>query len=267
MAILLSLSGTAVVHAQSALDEVGPLEVMSRVYEHEHWTVMNDADGTPLSHQLIPVVNGVPDAGLNPEIAAQFSQYQMQDMVVFTTTMTHDSYEPVAAQIQMRLMIFPDDATAGIWLSDTYNNQVVAGTGTEFDAQLAPIEPLPAFEYPLIGWTQLTDYVANSNGEYSGLASTVRYQAQIGRTVVSAQVTGPFVDFNFDLALGLIDAQAYCLNESPYCEGVTIMEPLTGFWETTGGKLTFEPDGLEARWEWPVTEPVRAPDVSMTLAG
>lgn len=270
VALVVCAFGVAPAFSQPALDEVGPLEVMSRVFEHEHWTVMTDADGNPMAYQLVPVTNGSPDPELNPALAEQLAQYQVQEMVVYTTTMTHDSYEPVATQIQMRLMIFPDETAAAMWLAETYDNtastSAAAAAAGQFDSQIAPIDPLPEVEYPLIGWTQVTDFVANSTEDFSGLASTVRYQAQIGRTVVSAQVTGPFVDFNFDLAIGLIDAQAHCLNESPFCEGVTIMEPLVGSWETLNGKLTYVPEGVEARWMWPVTAPVRAPEVSTSFA-
>lgn len=265
IALLICVIGVTPALGQPALEEVGPLEVMSRVFEHEHWTVMTDADGNPMAHQLVPVTNGLPDPELNPSLSDQLRRYQVQEMVVYTTTMTHDSYEPVATQIQMRLMIFPDENTAANWLAETYDNTASTLATGQFDAQIAPIDPLPDVNYPLIGWTQLTDFVANSTEEYSGLASTVRYQAQIGRTVVSAQVTGPFVDFNFDLALSLIDAQAYCLNESPFCPGVSIMEPLVGSWETLNGKLTYVPGVAEARWMWPVTEPVRSPEVSTSL--
>lgn len=268
-AVALAAVFAAPAYSQPALDEVGPLEVMLRVYPHENWTVMNDANGTPLAFQLIPVTNGVPDPGLSPELSAQLTQYQVQEMVVYTTSLTHDSHEAVATQIQMRLMIFPDDASAATYLADAYNNQVATNLGAEFDSQMAAIDPLPTFDHPLVGWTQLTDYVANSTEEFSGLASTVRYQSQIGRTVVSAQVTGPFVDFNFDLALGLISAQNDCLQTSPYCEGVTIMEPTSESWETTGAGLTYTGDGSSARWLYPVTEPVRVPEVSssFTLPG
>lgn len=251
--------------SQAALDQVGPLEAMLRVYPDEHWSVMNDNAGTPMAFQLVPVTNGVPDPELNPATAAQLSNYQVQDMVVYTTTMMHPGSQEVATQIQTRLMVFPDAAAASNWLAGTYNEQVPASAGGEFDPQLALIDPMPTSEYPMVGWTQLTDFVTNPTEEYSGMASTVRYQAQNDRTVVSVQVTGPFVDFNFDLALALIDKQIFCLNESPYCAGTTIAEATSGSWETVNGVLTFVSDGSEARWMFPVEEPVRTPDVSVSL--
>lgn len=123
------------------------------------------------------------------------------------------------------------------------------------------------YEYPLAGWTGVTMFVAEATGEADGHASGVRYLAQIDDVIVSAEVTGPFVDFNFDAAFWVLEQQANCVQQDTPCAPTTMPMGKTD-WLFVGDALHFagydSGEGAEARWVYPVSEPVRAPEMTAT---
>lgn len=271
IAILLSIFTAGGVGAQPAIEAGFPIEFqILRIDPDESWQEMLYPDGTGNVVDTAQMVAGVPQVELNPRTAEVYTEHGVQDVYIFRIVMENVWYERVGTMIEMRVLTFQDEAGASAYLEAAFENQVISVADSTFDQQLQEIDPLPLFDSPIIGWTQLVDYASDTTGEFTGYTSAVRYMAQIDRSIVSAFVVGPFVDYNFDLAHALLGHQADCLLSEALCGSVTLGYA-TDAWQMHGDGVLYFPSGISdltpARWVWPVTEPVRAPELSESLGG
>src|SRR5699024_10387000 len=106
---------------------------------------------------------------------------------------------------------FADDENATEFLDEFYD-QLVDLSAPE--ANVTAIDSLPMSDLNMLGITSMVDFTRYESGETIGLAGSVRYLAQVDNTVLSVQVTGPLVDYNFDIAYSLLDSQVNCVVES-----------------------------------------------------
>lgn len=257
-------------YSQPALESGLPLEVLIlRIDDDQDWYQGVDADGAPLVWDGYQLQAGVAQVELTPPTLTLYQEQQVQDVYIYRTMMYNAHYDPVATMVEIRIMTFPDDDSATTYLAGAYDQQVAAGESAVPPRQYAPIDPLPVFETPITGWTEVVEYVDNTNEAFSGLASSVRYLTQIDRSIVSVKVTGPFVDFNFDFAHGLLGLQAECMNYDGICSSV-VPQIATDAWLMHGDGVLYFPSGVSdltpARWIWPVQEPVRAPEMSESIS-
>lgn len=122
--------------------------------------------------------------------------------------------------------------------------------------------------HPLVGWTALLRIYDATISESIGHVSGARYHAQIDNIVMSIEVTGPFVDFNFDAAHWLLESQANCVQQDTSC-APTSMPMGDADWKFVGELLHFSDpasgDDVEARWIFPLEAPVITPEWSVTI--
>lgn len=247
--------------------ELAPEEMILRMEENEAWFFHLNDDGTPAQWELSQMRGGEPQMELQPSTAENYALHQVQDVYVSYAAFlpNSDYYYPFTTELQIRVISFPDDAAASGYLESVYDMQVQAiELGEAKDSNLAPIDPLPESEYPLVGWTRYQEYSSFETGESLGFGSSVRYHAQVGNHLVSAEATGPFVDYNFDLAYWLLHDQARCVQMSSPCLPVS-MPMGSGEYMFIGGVYYLLDGAGEARWIFPVESPVRAPQESVTL--
>jgi len=272
LAIVVSMSGNNAL-AQPAMDSGLPLDALIlRVSGDPGWLEGVNPDGTAATLEGPQVLNGIPQYEIQPSAQGLYEKYEVEHVYFFINQFEEmpPRSEPTSTGIEMRLIVLPDDAHASGYLNEAYQVQVRSeSTGEMVNARFAPIEPLPAFEHPSVGWTVASEYFDAETSEFSGYASSVRYLSQVGRVIVSAKVMGPMVDFNFDLAYGLAVRQAECVMQSSPCSSVSVSEASGDGWSVAGGNVGLSDDSgnyAASRYIFPIDEPIRAPIVSNSLA-
>lgn len=269
VAMVLSLVGTAQAQVSTTLS---PQDSILRLQEGENWIFALDANGNPQVGDNHQWQNGAPLVEMNPSTQRYYEENQVQEVFASYSSMLPISYSYASTSITMqtRVITFPDAAHAEGYLNVVFESQLeTVALGEIEDRQFELIETTPDFEFPLVGWTSVTSFVDSSTGASSGFASSVRYHAQIDNVIVSAEASGPFVDFNFDIAFWLLQGQAFCVQQETACAPSTL--PMgDADWFFIGDVLHFAgnttTDGAEARWIFPVEAPVRMPEVSATLS-
>lgn len=246
-------------------------DMLLQIADNELWSTNLLPDGTLFAIQLLQMENGLPQMELNPSTLQNYELHGVQDVAIFQTAMTPKSayYADVSTGIQTRVIRFDNAEDAEGYLNAVFDTQVEAVEAGEIpDNQIALIDPLPEFDHPIVGWTSLTGYVSADTGEPTGSVSTVRYHAQLENYLVSVEVYGPFVDYNFDIAWWLLNNAASCVQGSTPCAPVPI--PIgNSDYLYIGDTMYFlnTPDDVdgELRWMFPVDSPVRAPNFAVSF--
>ncbi len=240
---------------------------MLRISSDTYWTFVETDEG-PAVDEYDQMIDGEPQFELWPPTLAFYEEHQVQSVRVYNAQLRpqRTNFDPVATTVEVRIYTFPDAEYSASYLNSIvpFNIEDDANDDT-VDWQIAPIDPLPESAYPIEGFTGKEMYYL-PDGEESGNASLVRYFAQIDNAVVSALVSGPLVDFNFDLAYMLLHAQAECLTDIAPCEPVSVSEitPSWGFVMTNMYFFDENDESHDVRWVFPVDEPVRIPEQSET---
>lgn len=240
-------------------------DLLLRVTEGEGWSYATDADGQPIESTVAMMVDGEPQLDFAGETLALYERHEMTDAYAWAVDILPANYEPISTSIEIRVLTFSSEENATAFLGE-FSDAIV--TATPAEANLAQIDPLPETDLNLIGLTSMTEFTNYETDDSIGMAGTVRYLAQVDNHVISVDVAGPFVDYNFDLAYWLTDAQAGCITADAPCEAITtpsgegqyvLHENGLGFSEIPGGSYEW------TRWEYPITEPVTAPAISATI--
>lgn len=269
-ATLISFLGYSPAQGQASIT-IAPQDAILRVEENEAWIFWRDAAGTPAIGDNHQVQDGLPLVELNPSTQAHYEEHGVQDVFASYAELVPVSYayESITTLVQTRVIRFADTNQADGYLNSVLDAQLEAvAVGEIEDRQFAPIDPLPEFQYPVVGWTTVTAYSGSQTGEPQGYASGVRYHSQIDNVIVSAEVIGPFADFNFDAAFWLLENQALCVQQETPCAPAP-MPMGNADWLFIGDVLYFTGndagEGVEARWMYPVESAVRSPEMSATI--
>lgn len=243
-------------------------DLILRIEEDTDW-IFIDREGVESAEEYAQMIDGVSQGELHPTTDAYYKEHNVQSVHIFMADIrpAQNTYDTIATEVELRVMTFENvnDATAyqTNFFDSLYQEDVADNEGRN---QHQLMDQLPPSSYPTVGFTSLQSYF-RSNGDPLGDASSVRFMAQHDTVLVSAQVQGPFVDFNFDLAYGLLHYQIDCVVNNVACDPVSISE-VTPAWGFTMRKLFFD-DGsgtvTMARFEFPVQEPVRAPEMGVML--
>lgn len=261
---IISAPGSAI--AQPATSTVE--DQMLRIATDTYWTFVETDLGSAVD-EYDQMIDGEPQFDLWPPTQALYEQHQVQSVRVYSAQLRpqRSNFDAVATSVEIRIYTFPDADNSASFLSGVveFNIEDDANDDT-VDWQIAPVDPLPASTFPVEGYTGQEMYHL-PNGDETGNASLVRYLAQIDNVVVSALVSGPLVDFNFDLAYMLLQAQAACVLDDTPCDPVSVSEitPSWGFVMTSMYFYDENQESHDVRWIFPVDKPVRAPEHSATL--
>lgn len=263
---VLTMGGVAFpLTASGQTDTVRVEDMVLTIAEDDAWSYSTDANGDPI-HNMVPMmIEGEPQLDFAPAVLDLYEGHQLVNAYAWSADVVPQHYEPFSTTIEIRVMQFASDENAKDFLGEFYG-QLVDLSAPE--AQVTAIDPLPASDLDLLGITSMIGFTNYESGDSMGMAGSARYLTQVNDTVISVQVTGPFVDYNFDIAFWLLEAQANCLIAGTACEP-TPMPNGDGRWELTErGIVFFTEDDAEnewARWIFPLEEPVTAPEWSVTL--
>lgn len=235
------------------------------IAESEGWNYSIGSDGQPIINMVPMMINGEPQLDFAPAILDLYKTHQLLDAYAWSADILPDNYKPISTTIEIRVMSFADQENATQFLDIFYDQLMELSTP---EANVTAINPLPDSDLNMLGITSMVNFTSYESGESMGLAGSVRYLAQIDNTVISVEVTGPLVDYNFDVAYALLDAQAGCVSASVKCVPIT-MPTLEDHWVLTENGLGFvsegEAENVWARWIFPLKEPVFAPEISVTI--
>lgn len=269
-ALVMVLGGiiSPVMAAQSAATSVE--DKLLTLAEGDGWTYSLDADEQPIEELVPMMVDGEPQLEFAPVVLDMYQQYEMQDAYAWSADMLPANYEPISTTIEIRVMTFSTEENATGFLGAFYDQLVEL---TPAEANLTTIDPLPNSELNLVGVTSMKEFTQYGTEESMGMAGGVRYLSQIGNAVISVDVAGPLLDYNFDLAYWLLEAQAACVGSDTACGAIPMpmgnSNDANGHWALHENGLGFaaEPGGEYewARWEFPLESPVAAPEQSVTL--
>lgn len=240
-------------------------DMVLTIAEGEGWSFAQDADKQPIVEMVPMMIDGEPQLEFSPAVLDLYQQHQMMDAYAWSADVLPENYEPVSTTIEIRVMTFADAENATAFL-DVFYGQLVELSAPE--ANVMAIDPLPESDLNMLGITSMVDFTNYESGDSMGMAGSARYLAQAGDTVISVEVTGPLVDYNFDVAYSILDSQVSCIDAGGACDSVT-MPTMDGRWTLTEKGIVFATDGDAenewARWIFPLEEPVTAPEWSVTL--
>lgn len=240
-------------------------DLILRVQSDSNWEETLNAFGTVATFEEYQLIAGVPQFDLAPTALALYQKYNAQDVYYYFQRFSEvpAAGDAITTAVQTRVLVFPDKESAAGYLSEAYQAQVESEAAEEVvNAMFAPIDPLYVFENPTVGWTYLEEYLDVDTLQISGHTSGARFVSQLGNIIVSANVSGPWVDRNFDLAQELLNHQADCVQQSTPCEPVTLTELMAPLWTMDQGQpVASGPAGnhVVSRYVFPADEPVRAP--------
>lgn len=264
--ILLAMS--SVPAGMATANQVGATsveEMVLTIAEDDAWSYSTGANGEPMQNMVAMMVEGEPQLDFAPAVLDMYERHQLENAYAWSADLRPQYYEPISTTIEIRVMQFASDENASEFLNEFYD-QLVELSAPE--AQVAGIDPLPESKLNLLGITSMVDFTSYESGESMGMAGSARYLAQVNDTVISVQVTGPFVDYNFDIAFWLLEAQADCVTTGTLCEP-TPMPNGDGRWQLTERGIVFLTEGDVgndwARWIFPLENPVPAPEWSVTI--
>lgn len=235
------------------------------IAEGDGWNYALDAQDEPIEGMVPMMIDGEPQLDFAPSVLETYEAHQLTDAYAWSAHVLPDYYDPITTTIEIRVMSFAGEENAVQFLDEFYG-QLVELSAPE--ASVTAIDPLPESDLNMLGVTSMVEFTSYESGEYIGSAGSVRYLAQIDNTVISVQVTGPFVDYNFDIAFSLLDSQSSCVTAGGACEAVTIPS-MDGRWTLTERGIVFETEGDAenewARWIFPLEAPVTEPEWSVTI--
>lgn len=265
---LLALMLSAILTPASTMaqtDTASVEDTVLSIVEGEGWNYALDSEEQPITSMVPMMIDGEPQLDFAPVVLEMYQQHQMIDAYAWSADLVPDYYEPISTSVEIRVLTFADEQNA-IDFQDAFYNQLVELTPEE--ENLTEINPLPESDLNILGITSMTGFTDYATGESMGSAGSVRYLAQIDNTVISVEVIGPFVDYNFDIAYWLLDSQATCVTAGTICDPVT-MPTGDGRWQLTERGIVFFTEGDAenewARWIFPLEAPVTAPEWSVTL--
>lgn len=240
-------------------------DLVLTIAEGDGWSYSLDASDQPIETMVPMMIDGEPQLDFAPAVLDMYEDYQMLDAYAWSADLLPDEYEPVSTTIEIRAMSFADEENAAGFL-DAFYGQLMDLSAPE--ANVTAIDPLPESDLNMLGVTSMVEFTSYESGESMGSAGSARYLAQIDNVVISVQVTGPLVDYNFDIAYWLLDAQVSCVTEGVECAPVT-MPNGDGQWLVTERGIVFQTEGDAenewARWIFPLEEPVTEPEWSVTI--
>lgn len=261
--VIIALGGVANVAAQSA--PVPVEDMVLTIAEDDNWSFPPNADGESNEQMVEMMVNGEPQLAFAPAVLDLYERHQMIDAYAWSADLQPQYYQPISTTIEVRVLAFQTEENAVAFLGEFYD-QLVELSAPE--AHVAAINPLPESNLNMLGVSSMVDFTSYESGESMGSAGSARYLAQMDNTVVSVQVSGPLVDYNFDIAFWLLDAQARCIDEGTACDPIALPNG-DGRWQLTEQGLMFETEGIGenvwARWIFPLEEPVTSPEWSVTI--
>jgi hypothetical protein len=257
-ALLVLFAWSSPVAGNLAQDDLLPTQdLILKITENGLWTYQTGADGLPVTSEGAQILGGVPQEELIPSAQALYEATQVQDVYIATSALVPVGgyYQDSSTVIQTRVLIFPDETLAASYLNQAFDAQVasVVEDGVD-DPGFVRIASLPDVDYPVVGWTSTIMYLDINTGEPAGRVNSVRYLGQVGRVVVSALVGGPFTEFNADVALWVLDRQAWCVDQNLPCEPIELPQG-DGEWIFIGNVLHNATTGEEAVWELGVDLP------------
>lgn len=263
---LFAFGGIAI--PQTAAGQNSPVsaeDLVLTIAEDESWSYSTDATGDPI-HNMVPMmIDGAPQLDFAPPVLDLYERHQLVNAYAWSADVLPEYYEPISTTIEIRVMQFSSEENATAFLDEFYG-QLVELSAPE--AHVTAIDPLPESELNMLGITSMVAFTSYESGESMGMAGSARYLTQVGDTVISVQVTGPFVDYNFDIAFWLLEAQVDCVNADTTCEPIP-MPNGDGRWQLTERGIVFLTEGDAenewARWIFPIDEPVTAPEWSVTI--
>lgn len=263
---LLLITGFTVPAAVAGQTEPVPIEdTILRITEGEGWNYALDANGQPIESMVPMMTDGEPQLEFAPPVLDLYNQYQLLGAYAWSTDVLPDSYEPISTTIEIRVMSFASTENAAAFL-EVFYDQIMDLSAPE--ANVTAIDPLPDTDLNLLGITSMVDFSNYESGDSMGMAGSARYLAQIDNSVISVQVTGPLVDYNFDVAFSLLNKQVSCVTSTEVCDPIA-MPTMEDRWELTEKGLMFVTEGDAenewARWIFPLEEPVTHPAWSATL--
>lgn len=247
------------------IDAVATEDSVLTIAEGEGWNYALDAEEQPIESMVPMMIDGEPQLDFAPAVLETYEKHQMTDAYAWSADVLPDFYEPISTTIEIRVMTFAGEENAVQFLDEFYG-QLVELSAPE--ANVTAINPMPESDLNMLGITSMVDFTSYESGDSMGSAGSVRYLAQIDNTVISVQVTGPLVDYNFDVAYSLFDSQVNCVTAGGTCDAVP-MPTMEGRWTLTERGIVFETDGDAesewARWIFPLEAPVTEPEWSVTI--
>lgn len=249
------------VTAQQATTE----EQVLTITADDNWNVLQNDEGEPSATMTPMMTDGVPQLEFAPSTLEFYEEHQMVDGYAWAAQVLPNYYEPTSTDIEIRVLTFASEQNAVDFL-DEFTNQIL--TTSPAESQVAVMDQLPQSDLNLIGISSMTEFYDNESGDPAGMAGSARYLAQIDNAVISIEVAGPLVDYNFDAAFWLTEAQASCVAAGAPCDPVPMPDG-NGRWVLTEDGLMFVTEGDAenewARWIFPLEKPVSTPEFSVTI--
>lgn len=240
-------------------------QLVLTIAEDANWSYLNGDEEGSLPEMTLMMQDGVPYLDFSQSTLEFYEDHQMVSGYAWSANMVPQYYEPVGTDIEIRVLTFADEQNAINFL-EAFADQIVNTSPAE--DRVAVMETLPESDLNMVGITSLAGFVDQDTGEATGMAGSARYLTQIGNSVISVEVSGPFVDYNFDVAFWLTEAQANCLENDETCVPATM--PIgDDRWVLTEQGLVFVTEGDAenewARWIFPLEDSVVAPEFSATI--
>lgn len=249
----------------SGAQAVTTQELVLTIAADENWNVLENEEGETAGDLTPMMIDGVPKLDFEESTLEFYEQHKMKDGYGCSADVLPNFYELISTHIEIRVLTFASEQNAVEFL-DEFSNQIL--TTSAPDAQVAVMEQLPQTDFNLIGISSMTEFYDRQSGEPTDMAGSARYLAQIDSAVISIEVAGPLVDYNFDAAFWLTEAQAACVASGATCDPVTMPDG-NGRWVLTEDGLMFVTQGDAqnewARWIFPLEDPVAVPAYSVTL--
>ena len=257
--------------AVSARQSDSPLtSMMLRLDLGDQWTVNPDKNGDPNTSEFAQVSDGELHRELPPSTAAWYEEHEVQNVRIYSVEFLHSTADAnsLPFHISMRIVELADESHALTFLESALDSQLTAvAAGEQRDARFEPIDPLPPADHPVAGWTYQAVYTDSLSGKES-FSSAVRYIMQVDNYVVSAYATGPYLDYNFDLAYWLAQEQAACVAAASTCAPIPVPMGDDNWIYDVGTLFYMDPETgipFAAEYEFPIDEIRRAPELTFTF--